>query len=654
MPSDAFSSVSRRSGSPPPAPRWSRDNPPGSPPPTSAPAAASSSTSATPTRPRRCTPGTCATSPSATRSPAPWPPPAPRSCARATSATPAARWARRWPATSATPDGQTPEEADEKSDRFVGRLYARYVAEEGTPQDIAPEDAAVAHDLDERDDLAQELISGAQAGEPEASALWLRVRDWAVEGQNATLARLGVHFDRLIYDSDQIPEIPPLVELALERGVILREPSGALLYETGDESYPHLPLSRTDGFPTHHLRVVATWHTMMRDERGSELIHLSGDEWRANVVHVEKLLRKLEPDVPVLPSKHLMHGMVTGESGELSSGKGDALLIDDLLGELAAHPQVTAAAQAGEERRCAPDDLVAIALLGFCLDRPLVKRLEFAPIDVLLNPDANIGWRIALAWSKAWDPANDAGEGDPANDADYRFAVLQSQLHRRMLAPAVRGAGPAQVRPLPRPPERLVPRRPGRPAGGTRDARHPRRRPRPPPVCSAMPQLRRSRLFGPWGTQKVESASDCGLARLVMTMSSAHLNETDNYGPAFMRVAAALGEYDRTEEDAAAVVELLGLAPGARVLDAGCGFGRFAAALAEQRLRHRRRRHLPRRDRRSGTPLPRPHLPGRRPDRSRCPRASGPSTPSSACIRASATAPPWRRTWRCCAPSTGR
>jgi ubiquinone/menaquinone biosynthesis C-methylase UbiE len=59
------------------------------------------------------------------------------------------------------------------------------------------------------------------------------------------------------------------------------------------------------------------------------------------------------------------------------------------------------------------------------------------------------------------------------------------------------------------------------------------------------------------------------------------LNETDNYGPLFMRVAEQLGSYDTTREDAAAVVELIGLEPGARVLDAGCGFGRFAAALME-------------------------------------------------------------------------
>jgi ubiquinone/menaquinone biosynthesis C-methylase UbiE len=66
-----------------------------------------------------------------------------------------------------------------------------------------------------------------------------------------------------------------------------------------------------------------------------------------------------------------------------------------------------------------------------------------------------------------------------------------------------------------------------------------------------------------------------------VSAESAHLNETDNYGPAFMRVAARLGSYDTTAEDAAQAVELLGLKPGAKVLDAGCGFGRFAKALME-------------------------------------------------------------------------
>ena len=58
------------------------------------------------------------------------------------------------------------------------------------------------------------------------------------------------------------------------------------------------------------------------------------------------------------------------------------------------------------------------------------------------------------------------------------------------------------------------------------------------------------------------------------------LNELDTYGPAYMRVAERLGGYEETEQEAAQVVELLGLQPGDLVLDAACGFGRFAAALS--------------------------------------------------------------------------
>lgn len=66
------------------------------------------------------------------------------------------------------------------------------------------------------------------------------------------------------------------------------------------------------------------------------------------------------------------------------------------------------------------------------------------------------------------------------------------------------------------------------------------------------------------------------------TPTSEHvLNEVDTYGPAYMRIAERLGGYDTTGEDAAAMIEMLGLSAGATVVDAGCGFGRYCAALRE-------------------------------------------------------------------------
>jgi SAM-dependent methyltransferase len=59
------------------------------------------------------------------------------------------------------------------------------------------------------------------------------------------------------------------------------------------------------------------------------------------------------------------------------------------------------------------------------------------------------------------------------------------------------------------------------------------------------------------------------------------LNEVDTYGPAYMRVANQLGRYEGNEEEAPLAMELLGVKAGDRVVDAGCGLGRFVAALAD-------------------------------------------------------------------------
>jgi hypothetical protein len=332
----------------------------------------------------------------------------------------------------------TPVDAGLKSDRFVGELYARYVREEAPVGTVADEDAPVARDLHQIDDHAQRLLDGVTADDPQAVAVWRRVRDWAVEGQNATLARLGVGFERIIYDSDRTQTSREVAQLGIERGVFVQEERGTIAYLTGDDNYPVMPLTRADGFPTHHLRVVAMWLDMMLAEpEGTDLIHLSGDEWKAHVIYTEELLRRLEPGRRVLPSRHIVHGMVSSEvDGELSSSKGTAQLVDELLDELAARPEVQALARA-DELLLGADDLVAIAVLGYCLDKPVHKGLVMPSAAHFLDPDHNTGWRIALAWAKAWDPAND-GAPDPApDDPAYRHIVLQSQLHRRNLAVAL-------------------------------------------------------------------------------------------------------------------------------------------------------------------------------------------------------------------------
>jgi arginyl-tRNA synthetase len=329
--------------------------------------------------------------------------------------------------------GATPEQTGEKSDHFVGRLYARYVRETAVPVEaVHSEDVAVARDIGLHDDLAHELLERLEREDPEVVALWERVRGWAVEGQVQTLARLGVRFDRIVYDSQFSPHVAAFVERALAAGVLSRAESGALGYETGQEEYAWLPLSRPDGFPTQNLRGLVMWHRLMLDIPERTLVHLSGLEWRTHTIHVEEMLRALEPELPVYPTTHVRHGMVTVEGGVVSSSAGGALLIDELLDALLARPELRTLARA-ERPGCGAEELAALALLASFVNRPTVKTLLF-DADHVLDAEANVGWRLAQAWAAANDPAFD-GESDPdPADADYRFAAMQSQIHRRLLA----------------------------------------------------------------------------------------------------------------------------------------------------------------------------------------------------------------------------
>jgi SAM-dependent methyltransferase len=60
-----------------------------------------------------------------------------------------------------------------------------------------------------------------------------------------------------------------------------------------------------------------------------------------------------------------------------------------------------------------------------------------------------------------------------------------------------------------------------------------------------------------------------------------NLNQLDAFGAAFIAMSDKLGRYEETERECEQIVALLGLRPGARILDAGCGFGRTVGVLRE-------------------------------------------------------------------------
>ncbi|HSZ12413.1 MAG TPA: hypothetical protein VK790_00035 [Solirubrobacteraceae bacterium] len=342
-------------------------------------------------------------------------------------------------------------EGGQKSDHFVGVCYADYVAAgallaasspAGDATAQAPEDS-LTRELELQHDAADDLLKRVMDGDPEALELWFKTRAWVIAGQRKTLARLGVAFDRVFFESDFLSDASELIARGLREGRLQRRDDGVVIYATGVEDLEELPLIRTDGLTTQHMRAVAYWMSAPEMEHVRTL-QICGTEWVSHAACIRKLMTELTPpdNGGVHPTQDIFHGMVSRQKRAVASSADGALLIDDLIEDL--ERRIAADPRMREVRRAhpSPERIPAQVVLGYFLPYPITPRVDFEPERLLCDGEST-GWDIVRARARRGGAAV-AGH-TPASEPDYRFAVIQSELYRRHLRLAVQRL---DVRPL--------------------------------------------------------------------------------------------------------------------------------------------------------------------------------------------------------------
>lgn len=336
-----------------------------------------------------------------------------------------------------------------KSDHFVGACYAEYVKAGRTAGGTIPEDDgaedSIARESTLYKDRADELMLRVLDGDQAAIELWSKTRAWVISGQRKTLARLGISFDKVIFESDFLPEVAELTNLGLSEGTLVRRYGDEMVvYETEREELEEMPLVRADGLPTQHMRALAYWSAAPELDDVVSL-QVCGNEWVAHVTCRRQLIDRLgvtnangngsaRGGGP--PTHDVFHGMVARENRSISSSKQGALLIDDLVEWLEREIESDRELAAVRDRLPHPDRLPAQVALGGFLLQPTSKRVEFEPEKLLEEGKGSLGWELARA--RARDGAAARADGEAAADPDYRFAVVQSQMYRRHLQGAAR------------------------------------------------------------------------------------------------------------------------------------------------------------------------------------------------------------------------
>jgi hypothetical protein len=326
---------------------------------------------------------------------------------------------------------------DLKSDHFVGLCYADYVAAGGfTEEGIDEREDSLTRELRMQNDAADELLKRVMQGESEALELWFKTRAWVISGQRKTLARLGVAFDRVFYESDFLDEGAALTARGLREDKLARRVDGVVIYDTGVEHLEEMPLVRADGQTTQHMRAVSYWMGAP-DLEGVTTLQICGTEWVAHSTCIRKLMTELNGagSRGVHPTHDIFHGMVAQQKRAVSSSEEGGLLIDDLIEWI--ETKINSDPQMRETYRSHPfpEQIPAQVALGWFLPYPVTPRLEF-DTDKLLVERESLGWDLVRARAHRGKLETAPGHR-PAEDPDYRCAVVQSEIYRRHLRLAV-------------------------------------------------------------------------------------------------------------------------------------------------------------------------------------------------------------------------
>ena len=352
--------------------------------------------------------------------------------------------------------GKTPENTGIKGDFFVGSYYVLFeqkFQEEYAAWQLTTEAREVFESKKKEDqselaffksykDLyfnayselgkqAAEMLRNWEAGEEETIATWSKMNQWVYAGFDHTYQLLGVHFDKLYYESETYLLGKDIVQEGIEKSVFYKEADGSVWIDLTDVKLDKKVVLRKDGTSVYITQDLGTAELRYDDFKANKMIYVVADEQNYHFQVLFEIAKKLK--VPYAEGlHHLSYGMVDLPTGKMKSREGTVVDADDLISEV-----VLEARKNSEERGVLADltdaerseiirKIGLAALKYFIIKVQPQKRMTFDPKESV-DMQGQTGPYIQNAFVRIQSVLRKAGDFD-ANIADnYLEFVLEER-----------------------------------------------------------------------------------------------------------------------------------------------------------------------------------------------------------------------------------
>ena len=209
------------------------------------------------------------------------------------------------------------EEVEEQGIRGLLALYVRFHAE-----------AEKAPALNEE---ARAAFVAMEKGDEEELKLWRWFVDISVREVERVYKLLDVKFDSYLGESFYWDKTDPIVEEMKEKG-ILTSSEGAQIVNLEDDNMPPCLILKSDGSTLYATRDIAAAFYRKKTYNFDKCLYITGMEQQLHFAQWFKVIEKMGYEW----SKDLVHipyGLVSLESGKLSTRGGNVIFLEDLLKE---------------------------------------------------------------------------------------------------------------------------------------------------------------------------------------------------------------------------------------------------------------------------------------------------------------------------------
>lgn len=293
----------------------------------------------------------------------------------------------------------------EKSEFPIKELVALYVKF----HEEAEKDAAL-------EDLAREKFAKLEGGnDPEIMEIWKKCIELSKKEFERIYEKLHVKFDTQIGESFYATnEMTEKVMQVLSAKGLVKESEGAQVVFFEGEKYPPLIIKKTDGTSIYATRDLAA--DMYRKEKygeGLTIINEVGSEqtlYFRQIFETEKMLGWYKESERV----HVAHGLLRLKEGKISTRKGNAIWLEDLIKEAverankinpeSANDVAMAALKFNDLKRDSPQDIIfdwdeMMSMTGdsgpylqysCARARSVLVKAESLGIKPEVNPESNI------------------------------------------------------------------------------------------------------------------------------------------------------------------------------------------------------------------------------------------------------------------------